>query len=204
MVLATTVNRTDAWTEREDLFLATSVLEHVKQGSTQLAAFDYAAEKLNRTPSACGFRWNSAVRHRYQDKLEEIRAERIRAKIKEGKKIGQSTIRTNEIKIDIDEKAPSLMEKLPKGNRLMLKSEADKQKSKVADEVKQVDVKAEVVVKKSDSEILDGQIAEHPLGIYGAFIDVLKGYSRLEIENEQYEVENQRLRAILEKNGIKY
>ena len=57
--------RQDAWTNDEDLILAEVVLRHIREGSTQLAAFEEVAEKLNRTPAACGFRWNSTIRKKY-------------------------------------------------------------------------------------------------------------------------------------------
>ena len=57
--------RQDAWTEEDDLLLAETVLRHVREGSTQLNAFEEVGDKLNRTSAACGFRWNAVVRHNY-------------------------------------------------------------------------------------------------------------------------------------------
>ncbi|WP_050184322.1 RsfA family transcriptional regulator [Domibacillus robiginosus] len=57
--------RQDAWSEENDLLLAETVLRHVREGSTQLKAFDEAGEGLNRTAAACGFRWNAVVRQQY-------------------------------------------------------------------------------------------------------------------------------------------
>lgn len=54
--------RQDAWNEDEDLILAEVVLRHIREGSTQLAAFEEVGEKLKRTAAACGFRWNAAIR----------------------------------------------------------------------------------------------------------------------------------------------
>lgn len=58
--------RQDAWTEENDLLLAETVLRHVREGSTQLNAFEEVGDKLNRTSAACGFRWNAVVRHKYE------------------------------------------------------------------------------------------------------------------------------------------
>ncbi|MBE3563530.1 MAG: RsfA family transcriptional regulator [Hydrogenibacillus schlegelii] len=58
--------RQDAWREDEDLLLAETVLRHIREGSTQLRAFEEVAEKLGRTAAACGFRWNSVVRKHYE------------------------------------------------------------------------------------------------------------------------------------------
>ncbi|MED3661330.1 RsfA family transcriptional regulator [Ureibacillus sp. FSL K6-8385] len=73
--------RQDAWLKENDELLAEAVLRHVKEGSTQLNAFEEVGDKLNRTPAACGFRWNAVVRKRYEKELEEakrIRKERMK------------------------------------------------------------------------------------------------------------------------------
>ncbi len=68
--------RQDAWTEEDDLLLAETVLRHVREGSTQLNAFEEVGDKLNRTSAACGFRWNAVVRHRYEKALELAKKQR--------------------------------------------------------------------------------------------------------------------------------
>ncbi|WAA13698.1 RsfA family transcriptional regulator [Fervidibacillus halotolerans] len=79
--------RQDAWTKDEDLLLAEVVLRHIREGSTQLKAFDEVGKKLNRTAAACGFRWNSTVRKQYQSAIELAKKQR-----KEGKRgIRQNT-----------------------------------------------------------------------------------------------------------------
>jgi prespore-specific regulator len=65
--------RQDAWTEENDLLLAESVLKHVREGSTQLNAFEEVGDILNRTSAACGFRWNAVVRHQYEQALKLAR-----------------------------------------------------------------------------------------------------------------------------------
>ncbi|MGF9963913.1 RsfA family transcriptional regulator [Bacillus rhizoplanae] len=62
--------RQDAWTEEDDLLLAETVLRHVREGSTQLNAFEEVGDKLNRTSAACGFRWNAVVRYSYDQALQ--------------------------------------------------------------------------------------------------------------------------------------
>lgn len=71
-----TKTRQDAWTEENDLLLAETVLRHVREGSTQLNAFEEVGDKLNRTSAACGFRWNAVVRHRYEKALELAKKQR--------------------------------------------------------------------------------------------------------------------------------
>lgn len=68
--------RQDAWTEENDLLLAETVLRHVREGSTQLNAFEEVGDKLDRTSAACGFRWNAVVRHQYEKALQLAKKQR--------------------------------------------------------------------------------------------------------------------------------
>lgn len=68
--------RQDAWTHEDDLLLAETVLRHVREGSTQLNAFEEVGDKLNRTSAACGFRWNAVVRHNYEKALQLAKKQR--------------------------------------------------------------------------------------------------------------------------------
>lgn len=61
--------RQDAWTKENDLELAETVLRHIREGSTQVAAFTEASKKLNRTPGACGYRWNAEVRKNFDQAI---------------------------------------------------------------------------------------------------------------------------------------
>lgn len=83
--------RQDAWQENDDLILAETVLKHIREKSTQLVAFDEAAEKLNRTSAACGFRWNNEVRKRYEDEIKEAKNQRQESKIKHKTSIASTT-----------------------------------------------------------------------------------------------------------------
>jgi len=69
-------SRQDAWTEENDLILAETVLRHVREGSTQLNAFEEVGDRLNRTSAACGFRWNAVVRHNYEQALQLAKKQR--------------------------------------------------------------------------------------------------------------------------------
>lgn len=57
-----TAVRQDAWSAEDDLILAEVTLRHIREGSTQLTAFEEVGERIGRTAAACGFRWNSCVR----------------------------------------------------------------------------------------------------------------------------------------------
>ncbi|WEG11676.1 RsfA family transcriptional regulator [Pullulanibacillus sp. KACC 23026] len=68
--------RQDAWTDDEDLLLAETVLRHIREGSTQLSAFEEVGKTLSRTPAACGFRWNSLIRKRYENAISLAKKQR--------------------------------------------------------------------------------------------------------------------------------
>jgi len=72
--------RQDAWTEEEDVLLAETVLAFVREGSTQLRAFEEVGKKLSRTAAACGFRWNAYVRKTYERELELAKQQRKKKK----------------------------------------------------------------------------------------------------------------------------
>jgi prespore-specific regulator len=65
-----TAVRQDAWSPDDDIILAEVTLRHIREGSTQLAAFEEVGERIGRTSAACGFRWNSCVRKRYDDAIQ--------------------------------------------------------------------------------------------------------------------------------------
>lgn len=75
--------RQDAWTNDEDLVLAEVALRHIREGSTQLASFEEVGERLSRTAAACGFRWNSSIRKRYEAAI--VIAKRQRKNLKKTK-----------------------------------------------------------------------------------------------------------------------
>lgn len=68
--------RQDAWSHEDDLLLAETVLRHIREGSTQLHAFDEVGDKLNRTSAACGFRWNAEVRAKYDSAIDLAKRQR--------------------------------------------------------------------------------------------------------------------------------
>lgn len=68
--------RSDAWLHEEDLLLAETVLRHIREGSTQLRAFEEVGDKLNRTSAACGFRWNAEIRKNYEQAVSLAKKQR--------------------------------------------------------------------------------------------------------------------------------
>jgi prespore-specific regulator len=73
-------SRQDAWTEDDDLVLAEVTLRHIREGGTQLAAFEEVGQRLGRTAAACGFRWNSCVRKRYDAAIMIAKSQRQQLK----------------------------------------------------------------------------------------------------------------------------
>ncbi|MBD8068404.1 sporulation-specific transcriptional regulator GerR [Bacillus sp. PS06] len=71
-----TTTRQDAWTQDEDLLLAEVVLRYIREGGTQLSAFEEVGRQLSRTAAACGFRWNSYVRKQYKSGIELAKKQR--------------------------------------------------------------------------------------------------------------------------------
>lgn len=84
--------RQDAWSQDEDLLLAEVVLRHIREGGTQLQAFEEVGKQLSRTAAACGFRWNSFVRKQYKSGIELAKKQR-----KEMKKSPPAAEREKEI-----------------------------------------------------------------------------------------------------------
>lgn len=68
--------RQDAWTPDDDLILAEVTLRHIREGGTQLKAFEEVGERIGRTAAACGFRWNSCVRKKYEAAIQIAKAQR--------------------------------------------------------------------------------------------------------------------------------
>lgn len=68
--------RQDAWSQDEDLLLAEVVLRFIREGGTQLQAFEEVGKRLSRTAAACGFRWNSYVRKQYKSGIELAKKQR--------------------------------------------------------------------------------------------------------------------------------
>ncbi|MEH6990902.1 RsfA family transcriptional regulator [Cytobacillus firmus] len=71
-----TKTRQDAWTGEEDKLLANVVLSNIRNGGTQLKAFEEAGKQLTRTTSACGFRWNACVRRQYKEEILQAKTQK--------------------------------------------------------------------------------------------------------------------------------
>lgn len=116
------MERKDKWLTSEDILLAKTVISHISKGSTQINAFDTVADALNRTPAACGFRWNSEVRKDYMNEIRQAKTERSKLKGVKPIKVEEST--------SID----SIITYLSRFEQLL--NEKDKQIQQLKDEVK--------------------------------------------------------------------
>ncbi|RKP55255.1 RsfA family transcriptional regulator [Cohnella endophytica] len=95
-----TAVRQDAWSPDDDLILAEVTLRHIREGSTQLSAFEEVGQRIARTSAACGFRWNSCVRKRYDEAIGLAKQQRQKRNYL--KKQGISTISSAD-RLTIDE-----------------------------------------------------------------------------------------------------
>ncbi|WP_010098968.1 RsfA family transcriptional regulator [Ornithinibacillus scapharcae] len=88
--------RQDAWSHEDDLLLAETVLRHIREGSTQLNAFEEVGDKLNRTSAACGFRWNAEIRKKYINAIDLAKRQRKEKKraIEKAKKVNRQPVIT--------------------------------------------------------------------------------------------------------------
>lgn len=91
------VVRQDAWSADDDLILAEVTLRHIREGSTQLAAFEEVGQRIGRTAAACGFRWNSFVRKNYEASIQIAKAQRQkraknRKELKEGNNVSTGNV----------------------------------------------------------------------------------------------------------------
>ncbi|GAK07413.1 RsfA family transcriptional regulator [Geomicrobium sp. JCM 19038] len=71
-----TAIRQDAWSQEEDQLLSDLVLAHIREGKTQLQAFEEVGSRLKRTAAACGFRWNATIRKQYTKEIEAAKENR--------------------------------------------------------------------------------------------------------------------------------
>ncbi len=115
--------RQDAWSHEDDLLLAETVLRHIRQGSTQLNAFEEVGDKLNRTSAACGFRWNAEVRQNYEQAVDIAKRQRKENKRKQllaqKKKISQTQLYQPTVSVGDAKNTSSLTEQVVNSTQLL-------------------------------------------------------------------------------------
>jgi prespore-specific regulator len=100
--------RQDAWSHEDDLLLAETVLRHIRDGSTQVAAFEEVCDRLNRTAAACGYRWNAEVRSQYVQAVEFAKKQR-----KEKKRSSQNAKKKQVQKLQTQPTVYNQQQKIP-------------------------------------------------------------------------------------------
>ncbi|MEX2414667.1 MAG: RsfA family transcriptional regulator [Paenibacillaceae bacterium] len=95
--------RQDAWSADDDLILAEVTLRHIREGGTQLRAFEEVGERIGRTAAACGFRWNSCVRKKYEAAIQIAKSQRQ----KRNKKLMLVTVSSTDMDIEDAHQAKS-------------------------------------------------------------------------------------------------
>lgn len=78
--MATKKQRSDAWTEEMDNFLAETTLAHLREGKTAKDAFTVVGNEYDKTDSAVQFRWNSVVRNHYTKDIKLARKQGTKVK----------------------------------------------------------------------------------------------------------------------------
>lgn len=150
--------RQDAWTEEEDLILAETVLKYIRQGNTQLAAFKDVGMKLSRTAAACGFRWNSTVRKKYEKAIALAKQERKQKVLQEGKELKKQNVTIDDV-IEFLKSFSTSNETLLhlKNENERLKTELEKLQKHYEDELSKLKQENEMLKKdyKAMFEIID-------------------------------------------------
>lgn len=67
--------RQDVWKADEDELLVDTILRFIRDKKTQTEALEVVSKKLGRTTAACGFRWNSVLRKKYKEEIEQAKME---------------------------------------------------------------------------------------------------------------------------------
>lgn len=104
--------RRDAWSHEDDLLLAQTTLRHIREGSTQVAAFEEVGDQLNRTSAACGYRWNTEIRPRYLDAIASAKKQRKENNRRTDHRQQQSAeaqaVDTKELAPEVEQNEPTL------------------------------------------------------------------------------------------------
>lgn len=64
--------RKDSWKSEEDELLAEKVFAYIKEGKSQIEAFEEVGNILKRTKGAVAFRWNNKLRKSFTKELKKI------------------------------------------------------------------------------------------------------------------------------------
>ena len=192
------VSRQDAWTQDEDLILAELVLRHIREGSTQLIAFEEVGKRLSRTPAACGFRWNSYVRKQYNSGIELAKKQRKESKMSHLKGKSISNV-VEEVQQEILEKSQSIS--LKDVISFLVALENDMSSKGIEDER----VKQDILSLQEENEILKKEVEEFESKLviieedYRALIEIMDKARKMVISEESKK--NPKVKFQMDKNG---
>lgn len=175
--------RQDAWTDENDLLLAETVLRHVREGSTQLNAFEEVGDKLNRTSAACGFRWNAVVRHRYEKALQLAKKQRKQRSRVLGKDQGgkKKLLYSPPVTVSEDLEAMPMSVEMPEETMVELPDMT-------------AEVAAEMFVKPAVTQTYRQAPATASGMSIDSVIDFLQNFNHSNLQNEALKSENERLK----------
>ncbi|AZB42825.1 RsfA family transcriptional regulator [Bacillus sp. FJAT-42376] len=191
-----TATRQDAWTQDEDLLLAEVVLRHIREGGTQLAAFEEVGRHLTRTAAACGFRWNSYVRKQYKSGIDLAKKHRkeSRAKIEVIKEETEGT------RLPAEDKKGLTIKEIVKFLEAYDDSEDVKSLKKNNDEliVKVENLTHQVMVLEKEKQILQNQLqlVEED---YQSLIEIMDRARKMAISQE--DERNRKVKFQMDRNG---
>ncbi|KLV28192.1 RsfA family transcriptional regulator [Niallia circulans] len=171
-----TTTRQDAWSKDEDILLAEIVLRHIREGGTQLQAFEEVGKLLSRTSAACGFRWNSYVRKQYKSGIELAKKQRKQLKktnvaeefSQEEVTAVQPAISPAPIQNQFDEMMlylKDLYDKATKWEQENIDSSTVKEKTKVLEE--------KLAILKKENEALQSEL-DSMEGAYKALVELME------------------------------
>ncbi|MDA7025978.1 sporulation-specific transcriptional regulator GerR [Bacillus sp. CLL-7-23] len=193
-----TITRQDAWTQDEDVLLAEVVLRHIREGGTQLSAFEEVGKALSRTAAACGFRWNSCVRKQYQSGIELAKKQRKQLR----KKIGvHAATLPNSVKTLSEDRNDNLtLEDVICFLEKLKDTTSDKvdhdEKSQLYEEIDQL--KCEIEKLQNENESLKKQL-ELTEGDYKALIEIMERARKMVVLQEDERSKNVKFQ--METNG---
>ena len=200
------ITRQDAWSQDEDLLLAEVVLRHIRDGGTQLQAFEEVGRQLSRTSAACGFRWNSFVRKQYQSGIELAKKQRKETKKQHVEDFEAEQLATDDI-ISSGQIFKQVQKNLPPFPVIIdlikgLYESAEKQSGQV-ENIEKYEMKIKNLEKQTVSLIAENEKLSKELRIieedYRALIEIMERARKMVVLQE--EDRQQKVKFQMDKNG---
>ena len=198
--------RQDAWNQDEDLLLAEVILRHIRDGGTQLQAFEEVGKQLSRTAAACGFRWNSFVRKQYKSGIDLAKKQRKESKkyvIQEAPKQKKTveTEKTNRTLIKETKQNPIEFSEVIQYLKT-LNDKVEKQSNQAANleryeiKIKNLEQQTELLVTENEKLIKELRMIEED---YKALIEIMERARKMVVLQEEDRL--QKVKFQMDKNG---